>query len=111
MKQVFLARDPTEAHLVRAMLESHGVTATVRGEDPWAYHGEVPPPDAQPGVWITDDGQEDQARLLVEGYRSGMTPPAKATTGRPCHRCGEPLEPQFTACWSCGAERPIGGVD
>jgi hypothetical protein len=32
MKKVFVARNPAEAHLVKGMLESHGIRAEVQGE-------------------------------------------------------------------------------
>ena len=104
MRQVFVARDLTEAHLIRGLLESHGVSVTVRGEDLQGLNGEVPFPYACPSVWILDDGLEAKARRIIKEHGCGL----QVETGRywRCERCGEELEEQFTTCWACGAQRP-----
>ena len=45
MKQVFQAHDVTEAHFVKGLLESHGLSALVRGEALAGLFGEVPRAD------------------------------------------------------------------
>lgn len=103
MKLVFTAKHPTEAHLVRGLLESEGIRAEVRGDQLYGAFGEIP---VLPTVWILDAAAgADAARLVVEFLR-----------GTPAHRhrhehwtcasCNETLEGQFTECWNCGAARP-----
>ena len=104
VKQVFLARDVTEAHFVRGLLESHGLDAMVRGEDLWGTRGEVPFVDAWPTVWIVDDNREDDARALVQKYESGEVASTVGKTTWCCPRCQQEIEPQFTSCWACGAD-------
>jgi Putative prokaryotic signal transducing protein len=105
VKKVFTARDVAEAHFVRDVLESHGLTVTLCGESLWGTRGEVPFADAWPTVWVLDDRREAEAREVVQQYEAGLaTPPADARTWR-CPRCGQELEAQFTTCWSCGTER------
>jgi hypothetical protein len=71
MKQVFVARNPTEAHLVKGMLEANGIRAEVRGEDLWGTRGETPlTPDTQPTVWVLDDRQAPEAARVVAEYSS-----------------------------------------
>jgi Putative prokaryotic signal transducing protein len=68
MKQVFVARNPAEAHLVKGMLESRGIRAEVRGEALWGTRGETPlTPDTLPTVWV-DDLQAPEATRIVEEY-------------------------------------------
>ncbi len=71
MKQVFVARNPAEAHLVQGMLESRGIRAEVRGEALWGTRGEIPlTPDSLPSVWVLDDLQLPEAIRVVEEYSS-----------------------------------------
>lgn len=101
-----MADDVTEAHLVKGLLESHGLSAAVRGEDLWGTRGEVPFADTWPTVWVLDDACEGEARRLVAEYASGkQLPPGTPGPGWQCSACGQDLETQFTACWNCGTER------
>lgn len=71
MKQVFVARNPTEAHLVKGLLESNGIRAEVRGESLWGTRGETPlTPDTLPTVWVVDDQQATEAMQIVKEYSS-----------------------------------------
>ncbi len=105
MKLVFEARDSMEAHLVRGLLESHGLGAEVRGETLAGDAGELPFVEVWPTVWIHEDDRDLEARsIIAESGRasSGQAPDA----GWSCRKCGERVEPQFTACWACGNDRP-----
>lgn len=71
MQQVFVARNPAEAHLVKGMLESNGIRAEVRGEALWGTRGETPvAEDTLPTVWVFDDHQAREAARLVKEYSS-----------------------------------------
>ena len=104
MKKVFVATAGAEAHLVKGLLESHGIDAMVRGEDLLGAGGEVPIPDVWPTVWIAEDEREEEARALVASFQAER--PSASAPGWRCPRCAQELEAQFTACWQCGAERP-----
>ena len=68
MKPVFSARDPMEAHLLRAVLESEGIEATVMGEFLFLARGGVPIDNhTVPSVWVPDE-DVDRARVLVENF-------------------------------------------
>ena len=79
MKQVFQAHDVIEAHLIKGLLESQGLTALVRGEAVAGLAGEV--------------------------HASGPAKSVAAGAGWRCPKCAQDIEPQFTACWACGTER------
>ncbi len=100
---MFVARNVTEAHFVRGLLESHGLAVQVRGEDLHGLVGDLPSPEGSPSVWVLDDNQEVYARSVLAGL-SQETRDSRASTWR-CQRCGEWLEAQFTTCWACGSER------
>lgn len=68
MKPVFSARDPVEAHLLRAVLESEGIAATVHGEFLYLVRGGVPFDNhTAPSVWVSDE-DVDRARTAVEEF-------------------------------------------
>jgi hypothetical protein len=70
MKQVFVGKNPAEAHLVRGLLESRGIRAEVRGEALRGTRGETPlTPDTLPTVWVEDPKASEAARI-VEEYSS-----------------------------------------
>jgi hypothetical protein len=103
VKKVFVARDVTEAHFVRGLIESQDIQVTVRGESSAGASAEVPFVDAWPAVCVLDDDCEERARAIVKEYEAGAGGTAGAAWR--CHKCGQDVEAQFTACWSCGAER------
>jgi hypothetical protein len=71
MKQVFVAQNPAEAHLVKGFLENRGIRAEVRGEALWGTRGETPlTPDTLPSVWVLDDLQAPEAIRALEEYSS-----------------------------------------
>ena len=68
MRMVFSARDPVEAHLLRAVLGSEGIAATVQGEFLFLVRGGVPfDVSTAPTVWVEDE-DVDRARTVVEGF-------------------------------------------
>lgn len=102
MKRVHNARHLTEAHLIRGLLESHGIEAVVRGDFLTGGWGELPVDVC--GVWVTDDARFGEADRLLRDFLQGL-PATNSETWR-CSACGEASEGQFTACWQCGASRP-----
>jgi hypothetical protein len=64
--------------------------------------GEIPADQCAPELWLVDERDEALARRILAAARSGPPPGALPWT---CRACGEMLEPQFTACWRCGAWR------
>jgi hypothetical protein len=102
MKQVYVARSVTDAHLVRGVLEAEGIAATVRGEFLAGGIGELPADVC--GVWILDDALAARAGEVLEEVWRGQRA-AHSAGPWTCPGCGERLEGQFTDCWRCGAAR------
>jgi hypothetical protein len=106
MKRVYIARNPTDAHLFKGLLEVEGMSAIVRGEDLFAARGGAPViPETCPSVWVLDETHFERARQLATAYSRGEGPKGIRGTVWRCPRCGEALEPQFTECWQCGTPR------
>lgn len=106
MTKVFVAQHPTEAHLVKGMLETNGIPALVRGESLFGARGEAPvTPDTLPSVWVSDDNDAPAALAILAQYGPEAT---AANLGRPwsCPSCREQIEAQFSECWKCGTPRP-----
>lgn len=104
MRQVYLASNLVDAHLVKDHLISFGIKAHIHGENLVGAAGELPT-DAYPTVWVTDNDDYERARQLVHG----IVAEPKATQLFPdnwiCPDCAEPSEAAFTECWRCGRVR------
>ena len=107
--KLYVADGPADAHLLRGLLESEGLTAFVRGD------GTVPlqavgffKMDTRPSVWVLadDETRRERAQAIADQYRTGKRRQAEPVgeTWR-CRSCGETVEAQFTACWSCSTPR------
>ncbi len=107
MKRVYTAHDPTEAHLVKGLLEAEGIEAIVQGEHLFPLRGSLPvTSDTNPSVWVANDMDFNRGRTIAQAYDHGARADREGAPHWRCLRCGENLEGQFTACWKCGATRP-----
>lgn len=103
MKLVHTAKHPTEAHMIKGMLEAEGIRSIVRGDQLYGAYGELP---VLPTVWVLDDTLAAHADRLVIEFLLGTAARKYGHERWACPQCGETLEGQFTACWNCGATRP-----
>jgi hypothetical protein len=103
MKKLYAAKHAIEAHLIRGFLVSHGIDAVVRGDHLTTGWGELPVDICS--VWVVDEAQFEQADALVSAFFKGSSQRMFSGGTWTCPRCGEELEGQFTACWSCGTSR------
>lgn len=63
MLKVYSAQHPTEAHLIKGILESYNIKCEVKGESIFSIRGELPlTPETAPSIWIFDDSKFDEAR-------------------------------------------------
>ena len=107
MQKVFVAQHHPEAYFVCGLLEASGIDAEVRGEDLFTtVGGAAVIPGASPEVWVLNPDQAPSALELIHRYSMGEPSLEASGTAWPCPTCGEVHEPQFTACWKCGAARP-----
>ena len=105
MKQVHIADDPTEAHLLKGILEQCGISCEIRGEVLWGARGGVPlTSDTLPAIWIVDENKFEEAKELIEQFKN-KTLAKNAGPPWKCPECGAEVEGQFTDCWQCGASR------
>lgn len=102
MRSVFSSLDALEVHHLRNLLEAEGIRTALKNELLSRLAGEVPFTEVAMEILVMRDEDGERAAALVAGYRSAR--PATGPQWR-CAVCGESVEPQFTACWRCGAER------
>ena len=105
MKLVYTAKHPTEAHLIRGMLEADGIRAMVKGDQLYGAYGELP---VLPTIWIFDDTHAAHAERVVVEFLRGSAAHKYGHERWTCGQCGEVLEGQFTECWNCGSARESG---
>lgn len=110
LKKIYEADGPGDAHVLRGLLEVEGIDAVVRGDDMVPLQGgSLFHIETRPSVWVLDDEPVRYARAVeIAGeYAARRQAPAESEGAGSwrCRACGETIEKQFAACWSCGAER------
>jgi hypothetical protein len=94
--QLHTADNPVEVGFVRGLLEAEGIETRVRSMDLWTAAVEIYFAEgARPSVWVRQSELAWARRVLEEADRHGQGQAWR------CQRCGERIEPQFTACWRC----------
>jgi hypothetical protein len=106
LKKIYTATGPGDAHILRGLLESEGITVVIRGDDFVPFQGgSMFHMESRPSVWALEDETYARAVEVADEFaRRQSEPPATAETWR-CGGCGEAIEAQFTDCWNCGRGR------
>lgn len=89
------------AHFANA-LRAAGIPCDVRNTTLSGAIGDIPWLECAPQVWIHDPLDEARALAVLEE----LTLPNDAPAWQ-CAQCREMIEPQFAACWNCGALRTV----
>jgi hypothetical protein len=100
MKRLTRAPNLAIATLWADLLTHGGIAATVQRMYASSIAGELPPDQALPEVWITDDDELEPARTLLHALRH---PTYRHWA---CRACGEIVDGPFEQCWNCGAAMP-----
>jgi hypothetical protein len=100
MKRLTTAPNIAIATLWADMLTGGGIAASVQRYFASSIAGEIPPDQALPEVWITDETQFDAAQSLLHELRH---PPHRRWV---CPACREQINGPFEQCWNCGAAMP-----
>ena len=108
MKKVYVAKNPVDAELLKALLDGEDIQAEMIGEFLYSCRGEVPiSPDSLPSVWVVDDSDYEQADEIIRQYRLAENGARSNGEEWKCAGCGEMNEGVFSECWQCGASRPL----
>lgn len=101
--KIFIANNPTEAHIVSELLNQHKIHVEVRGEGMFSLRGELPmTEDTAPYIWLFEQDKAIVAQKIVEEYRHST----HNTEVWLCDGCQNENEGQFAICWSCGKSAP-----
>ena len=93
---------------IKNILESYGIVCTIEKQFSSAAAGEIPAIECWPELWIIDKEQLEQAKEVV---KETLAPLSKELPKWECTYCNEHIDGQFTACWSCGKDRPANSPD
>ncbi|MFC3338888.1 DUF2007 domain-containing protein [Paracandidimonas soli] len=85
------------------LLQQAGIACHLTGQHLQGVAGEIPVDQCGPDLWLEHERDRDLAMRLIEGDAGDQS---GSRSHWCCDSCGEWLEPQFTVCWRCGAERP-----
>lgn len=94
--------DRPQAVLLKNILADEGIDCLVRNADLSVAIGEIPLTECFPELWVVDDETFPRAKLLLKGWLNNGT---ENSEDWQCPDCGEQLQGNFGACWSCGRER------
>lgn len=100
--KIFVASNPTDAHILCELLKQTGIACDVRGEALFGLRGELPlNEDTAPYIWLYDVSRVIEAQRIIDDYLR----PANdlGADSWQCQHCGEMNEAQYGACWRCGA--------
>jgi hypothetical protein len=101
MRKIYSADNLPMAGYVRSILESCDIECVLKNQNLAGAMGELPPIECWPEVWIINDGDYNQAKQILD---TSLPAVMNMKNGWQCS-CGEKIEGQFSACWSCGNER------
>lgn len=105
MKKVYDAYDPTEAYIVKGILESYGIKADVQDDQLHSLVAGVGYTEAViPTVWIFDVSRYDEAYGILEAYEKKKHDKSDEVVWI-CSNCKEESTEAFTECWNCGESR------
>jgi hypothetical protein len=103
VKRIYRAELLADVVHWKNVLEHRGIDCELRRATLGSALGEVPWLETLPELWVVDERDAQIAERIIRTGRD------HGVVGEPwrCGECGEQLEGQFTACWNCGAERPV----
>jgi len=106
MKRVYSGTSLAEVAHVQNLLEHEGIVSFIKNASLSGALGDLPFLDCQPELWVLSDSLAPRAESVIRAALAET--PSSAASGAPwrCARCSEPNEPQFAACWRCGATAP-----
>jgi hypothetical protein len=104
--RVYRAANSTEGHLIKGMLEQHGMLVRVFGDGLSSGVGELPADVIQVEIQV-QPGYRELARQLIQEYESRATKEAECMTSWVCAGCDEENPAHFDICWKC--QRPGSG--
>lgn len=104
MKLLVRADHPLLAAIWADTLRAAGIRCEVRNTSLSGALGEIPFLECAPQLWVNRLDEPRAREILTQWRTVGGGIPWQ------CACCSESSEPQFGACWKCGAARPEPGL-
>ncbi len=89
---------------LKNILEGEGIACSIRNQFLSGALGELPVFECWPQLWVQHPRDWLRARALLSDFLA--QPDDAQAEAWQCPGCGERVEGQFAACWSCGREAP-----
>ena len=104
MKLIHSTPDRLLLQHLKILLDAEDVTCETRRDELGMTFGDVPGHETWAEIWA-EDADAERATAIVRGALDANVRPTQAATAGWTCACGERLEGEFDACWSCGKER------
>ena len=101
MKKLYMARESSEAEMLKGLMEQQGIECTIRNETVRDTVG--PLVFCYPELWILSDEDYAAANQILADWRAAPSGERKDWT---CPECGEEISGQFDSCWRCAGHEP-----
>lgn len=98
--RVYRAANSTEGHLIKGMLEQHGMLVRIFGDGLSSGVGELPTDVIQVEVQV-ERGCRERARRLINEYEARGGGAGMRVDGWVCSSCNEENPVAFDICWNC----------
>jgi hypothetical protein len=98
--RVYRAANSVEGHLIKGMLEQHGILVRIFGDGLSSGVGQLPADVIQVEIQV-QPGYRELARQLIHEYENRATEQISRMTSWPCLDCGEDNPSSFDICWKC----------
>jgi hypothetical protein len=98
LREVYSARDSTDAYFMKNVLEAEGIDAHLVGDALQNAIGDLPVFAVEPKL-LVQHAEFDRAKQIVRAEETRRHDPSGSTWT--CATCGETNEPSFDLCWSC----------
>ncbi len=98
MKRVYSSQNTMMVDHMKLLVEAQNIACTVRNRTLSSLAGEIPFTETWPALWVLNDDQADDAKLIVDHALHDME---HKTEPWQCPKCQTTIEGQFSECWKC----------
>jgi hypothetical protein len=99
MKRVYSNENHFLVNNAKTLIDAQGINTFIKNEFAQGAVGETSPFDAWLEVWVTNDGDFEQALNILKTSNS-----SKEGKDWVCRSCSEENAPSFEVCWNCQSE-------
>ena len=103
-KEIYLAANATEAHLIQGLLEQKSIKTNLSGESLSTVWGGLQT-DFNEVEILVDEKKYAEALEIISNYEEILRQPAQDGESWECEECNKVNPDTFEICWSCQANR------